>query len=191
MAEPYVGEIKIFPYFTFGAPVGWMPCNGQMLDMNQYAALFAVIGNAYGGNGTSTFALPDLVGSAPVGMGQGPGLSNFTLGDSVGVSAVSLNQTQLPAHNHSISVKIGNHSGPNGNNIFLSNPANADLNPAGTRANNSTNYTSLAAFAPTSTAILAPTALAITGSNAPHENRQPFQTFLFCIAYEGVFPIRP
>ena len=98
MSDPYIGEIRLFG-FDF-APTGWAQCNGQLLAINQNTALFSILGVTYGGNGTTTFALPNLLGQAPLGAGQGPGLSDRVLGESGGEAVVTLLNSQMPAHTH-------------------------------------------------------------------------------------------
>src|SRR5271168_2358102 len=98
MADNFLGEIRIVP-FSF-APTGWAFCNGQLLSISQYSALFSLLGTFYGGNGTSNFALPNLQGNAPVNNGQGPGLSLYDIGETGGTSQVTLLQTQMPSHAH-------------------------------------------------------------------------------------------
>ena len=119
MAEPYLGQIQIVA-FNF-APRGWFLCNGQTLAIQQYTALFALIGTYYGGNGTSTFQLPNLQGRVPIHQGTGPGLSTYTIGEQGGVENVSLLYNNMPIHNHLINVtsvfgKSGNPSG-----LFIAN----------------------------------------------------------------------
>src|ERR1700735_274106 len=98
MANPFVGEIRIFP-FNF-APVGWALCQGQLLSISQNTALFSLLGTFYGGDGRTSFALPDLRGRVPVGQGQGPGLSSYDIGEMAGGEAVTLLATQIPPHSH-------------------------------------------------------------------------------------------
>src|SRR5436853_2894344 len=102
MSTPYLGEIRLFPY-NF-APRGWALCNGQILSIAQNTALFSLLGTTYGGNGQTTFALPDLRGRVPISSGQGPGLTNYTLGEVGGNETVSLNVNQNAAHSHLASV---------------------------------------------------------------------------------------
>jgi len=193
MSEYYIGEIRLFPY-TY-APEDWMECNGQILPIGQYQALFAVIGNQYGGSYPNTFALPDLRGNAPVGMGTGPGLSTYQIGKTQGVTTVSLTLLQMPAHQHALFVKLGDASQSGGQSIFVSTPANSRLGPYYTRPNSTTKVKAIAAFAD-----IAPTAALASASVAPagaspvsaHENRQPFQACRFCICVvNGIFPPRP
>src|SRR5919109_3928213 len=100
MSDPYVAEIRIFP-FNF-APRGWAFCNGQLLPISQNTALFSLLGTTYGGNGQTTFALPDLRGRVPISSSQGPGLSNYDLGEIGGFESVTLTTNQLPAHTHGL-----------------------------------------------------------------------------------------
>ena len=172
MADPFVAEIRIFP-FTF-APKGWAFCNGQLLPISQNTALFSLVGTTYGGDGKSTFALPNLQGSAPMHPGQGPGLSLHDLGESGGSESVTLLTSELPVHTHSV-------SGSNG-------PANLQAPAADRvlgRANNNVYLDNPSNLVP-----LAPEALAPAGGDLPHNNMQPYLTLNFCIALQGVFPQR-
>jgi microcystin-dependent protein len=101
VSEPFIGQIQAF---AFGwAPKGWLPCNGQLLDINEYRYLFSLIGTLYGGDGIRTFAVPDLRGRVPINQGQGPGLSNHDLTHAGGSENVTLTQTQMPLHTHDAS----------------------------------------------------------------------------------------
>jgi microcystin-dependent protein len=173
MADPFVAEIRIFP-FNF-PPKGWAFCNGQLLPLSQNTALFSLLGTTYGGDGKSTFALPDMQGNAPMHPGQGPGLSDRFLGETGGVETVTLQQGELPAHPHVM----------RDHDIDL-----GDLNaPAPTRSlaksANSTIYTGA-----TNLVAMAPQALTLAGSDQPHNNMMPYLTLSFCIALQGVFPPR-
>lgn len=172
MADPFVAEIRIFP-FNF-APKGWAWCDGQLLPLSQNTALFSLLGTTYGGNGKSNFALPDLQGRAPMHPGQGPGLSLHDLGETGGSETVTLLESEIPAHSHALRASLDD----------------GDLSiPAPTR----TLAKSLQANAYSTTATLASMsdqALAPAGGDAPHNNLQPYLTFYFCIALQGVFPPR-
>lgn len=174
MADPFVAEIRIFP-FNF-APKGWAWCNGQLMPLSQNTALFSLLGTVYGGDGKSTFALPDLQGSAPMHPGQGQGLSLHDLGEIGGSETVTLLTSEMPAHNHTMGAQnnpLGGVADPTG--ATLSRPASGNL------------YTStLNPLAP-----MAPQAIAPAGSSLPHNNMQPYLTFYFNIALQGVFPPRP
>ncbi|GGD08882.1 phage tail protein [Aureimonas glaciei] len=171
MADPFVAEIRIFP-FNF-APKGWAWCDGQLLPLSQNTALFSLLGTTYGGNGKSNFALPDLQGSAPMHPGQGPGLLPHDLGEIGGTETVTLLESEMPAHTHALMTAPDD-------------PAESN-DPAGkalARAN-------LFIYATGTTTQMAAQALAPAGGSAPHNNMQPYLTCYFCIALQGVFPPRP
>jgi microcystin-dependent protein len=172
MADPFVAEIRIFP-FNF-APKGWAFCDGQILPISQNTALFSLLGTTYGGNGQSTFALPNVQGNAPMHPGQGPGLSLHDLGETGGTQFVSLLQSEMPAHNHFISASAadGNTGSPAGSKVALGVGVNM--------------YTAT----PNPLAAMNLSALAPVGGDQPHNNMQPFLTLNFCIALQGVFPPR-
>lgn len=172
MADPFVAEIRIFP-FNF-APRGWAWCDGQLLPLSQNTALFSLLGTTYGGNGKSNFALPDLQGRAPMHPGQGPGLSLHDLGETGGSETVTLLESEIPSHTHALRAS----------NTLADTPL-----PAGsTLARFTSNI-----YQQTTNANLvsmAPEALAPAGGDQPHNNLQPYLTFYFCIALQGVFPPR-
>ncbi len=177
--EPFIGEVRLFPY-TF-APQGWALCDGQLLRIAQNTALFSILGMTYGGDGKSTFALPDLRGSAVPGAGQGPGLQNWTPGMRAGEDAVMLTDAEMPAHNHGVIGldAVASSSVPSGDDYLARDRRGGQgairyLAPGKTPAD----------------VTLAPAALAISGSGQPHENRQPFLVLNFCIALTGIFPPR-
>ncbi len=173
MADPFVAEIRIFP-FNF-APNGWAFCDGQLLPLSQNTALFSLLGTTYGGNGKSNFALPNLQGSAPMFWGQGPGLSLHDLGETGGSETVSLLESEIPAHSHTVyaqSNPLGSSSVPSDKSFTR--PASGNL------------YFSGAA----STVQMDPNTLAPAGGDQPHNNMQPYLTLSFCIALQGVFPPR-
>ncbi len=173
MADPFVAEIRIFP-FNF-APRGWAWCDGQLLPLSQNTALFSLLGTTYGGNGKSNFALPDLQGRAPMHPGQGPGLSLHDLGETGGSETVTLLESEIPSHSHGL--------------LAQTNPANlAAPSPARSIARSAPDSAYTAST--TSMVSMAPEALAPAGGDAPHNNLQPFLTFYFCIALQGVFPPR-
>jgi microcystin-dependent protein len=170
MSDPFVAEIRMFG-FNF-APTGWAQCNGQLLPISQNTALFSLLGTFYGGDGKSTFALPDLQGSVPVHPGQGPGLSLYDLGQIGGAEFVTLLQSEMPFHMHGFvgSEEVINANEP-GDNWF----------GAG-----ETRYASPAALAQ-----LNVQAISIAGGSLPHNNMMPYLVVNFCIAMQGVFPARP
>ena len=171
MADPFVAEIRIFP-FNF-APKGWAWCNGQLMPISQNTALFSLLGTTYGGDGKSTFALPNLQGSAPMHPGQGPGLSLHDLGETGGSETVTLLESEIPAHSHAwrASLSDGTNQTPAG-----------ELLAAGVGIGQ---YA-----APGALTMLSPSALAPAGGDQPHNNMQPYLTFYFNIALQGVFPPR-
>jgi microcystin-dependent protein len=172
MADPFVAEIRIFP-FNF-APKGWAWCDGQLLPLSQNTALFSLLGTTYGGNGKSNFALPDLQGRAPMHPGQGPGLSLHDLGESGGSETVTLLQSEIPAHSHTL-------------NTYPHDPADK-FNPTGAALARSNNGN---AYAPAgSLGNMAVQSLAVAGGDQPHNNMMPYLTCYFCIALQGVFPPR-
>ena len=174
--EPFVGQICLFG-FDF-APRGWMLCNGQLLPINQYQALFALLGTTYGGNGTTTFALPDLRGRAALHYGQGPGLTPRVMGEASGSENVTLLSTQMPTHNHTLLAHSGGGNVPLSSTTVISNPV--DIN--GDALNAFTTAT------PNTT--LSPAAIGMSGGSQPHNNMQPYLVMNYCIAYVGIFPSR-
>jgi microcystin-dependent protein len=172
VADPFVAEIRIFP-FNF-APKGWAWCDGQLLPLSQNTALFSLLGTTYGGNGKSNFALPDLRGRAPMHPGQGPGLSLHDLGETGGSEMVTLLSSELPAHPH---VARANAIDAADTNVPSPNASFAQ-STGGTLYQSSSNTQ------------LAPQALGATGGDQPHNNLQPYLTFYFNIALQGVFPPR-
>ena len=177
MADPFVAEIRMFG-FNF-APTGWAFCNGQLLPIGQNTALFSLIGTFYGGDGKSTFGLPNLEGSAPLQAGQGPGLSDRVQGESGGEPFVTLIQSEMPAHNHSLA--CGTATGT------IASPAN-DVWATGKVGRQAVNLYAPAAGA--NPPVMSPFALAVAGSSLPHNNMPPHLVVNFCIAMQGVFPPR-
>ncbi|MFM9905533.1 MAG: phage tail protein [Pyrinomonadaceae bacterium] len=172
MSDPFVAEIRIFP-FNF-APRGWAWCNGQLLPLSQNTALFSLLGTTYGGDGKSTFALPNMQGSAPMHPGQGPGLSLHDLGETGGSEAVSLLSSQIPAHSHTWSA---------------SNQDSIDQSPVGELFAGGVGGVSTFA-APSAIQQMNQNTLTPTGFDAPHNNMMPYLTLNFNIAMQGVFPPR-
>ena len=174
MADPFVAEIRIFP-FNF-APSGWAFCNGQLLPISQNTALFALLGTTYGGDGRSTFALPNLQGSAPMHPGQGPGLSLHDLGETSGTQTVTLLSSEMPAHNHSMNARPTGAVPPQSSPVGLATARSNSrpYSPVGVQSNGLMNATSTLP----------------TGGSLPHNNMMPSLTLNFCIALQGVFPPR-
>jgi len=163
MADPFVAEIRIFP-FNF-APRGWAWCDGQVLPISQNTALFSLLGTTYGGNGKTNFALPDLQGRAPMHPGQGPGLSLHDLGETGGSETVTLLGSEIPSHSHAMqfSANLGNSNNPANN--FYAAPRSGFV------------YGSAASLTPISDNAITP-----AGGDQPHNNMQPYLTFYFNIA---------
>ncbi len=178
--DPFLGEIRMAGWNY--APNGWALCNGQLLPISQYSALFALLGTTYGGNGTTTFGLPNLQGRVPIHQGNGVGLSPYVMGQVGGTENVTLLPTQMPSHNHLVGVS--NQSGT------VVDPTNAILAQGNSGSGRSpvpvTNYVSTAA-----TGTLAPTAISPAGGNQPHSNVQPYLCVNFIIALTGIYPSRP
>lgn len=171
--DPFVAEIRIFP-FNF-APKGWAFCDGQILPLSQNTALFSLLGTTYGGDGKSNFALPDMQGNAPMHPGQGPGLSLHDLGETGGSETVSLLESEIPSHNHTVGAQTNPLSALQtpASNVTLSKPASGNLYD--------TNTTLVQ---------MSPNSLAPAGGDQPHNNMQPYLTLNFCIALQGVYPPR-
>ncbi len=175
MADPFLGEIRMFAG-TF-APSGWALCNGQTLPLQQNTALFSLLGTSYGGDGKSTFALPNLQGATPLGFGQGPGLSARSQGETGGVAAVTLQTAEIPAHTHTARAAAtpGSEPAPGAASVWA---------PAGA-ARGERMYTRQPA-----TVTMSGTAIAAAGGSQPHNNRPPYLGVTFIIALQGVYPPR-
>ena len=172
MADPFVAEIRIFP-FNF-APKGWAWCDGQLMPLSQNTALFSLLGTTYGGNGKSNFALPDLQGRAPMHPGQGPGLSLHDLGETGGSETVTLLESEIPAHNHIVRASADD------GDLKVGTPLRSLARSSGGFA-----WGTGAGNTPLGDQTLTP-----AGGDQPHNNMQPYLTCYFCIALQGVFPPR-
>lgn len=186
------------------APRSWMLCAGQQLSINNYTALFALLGTTYGGDGVNTFNLPDLRSRVPVGTGQGPGLSNYPLGIVTGTESVTLLQTQIPSHTHQTTVTPGSGNVTATATLQASASGGGGGTPGGallgTDSNSATVYapgtsptTPMASAAITVTSFGGPTpnvTVGITGSSLPHNNLQPYLATNYIICVEGIFPSR-
>ena len=175
MSNPFVAEIRIFAG-NF-APTGWALCNGQLMPISQNTALFSLLGTTYGGDGKSTFALPNLQGSAPMQQGQGPGLSLRDLGEIGGEQSVTLLQSEMPAHSHSAHGSTGSNQTTPANNAWAS----------GAKLGGGNLY--VPSNAPTNVQ-MSPFGTSIAGSSLPHNNMMPYLGLTFIIALQGVFPPR-
>jgi microcystin-dependent protein len=176
--EPFVGQITLFPFFF--APRGWALCEGQLLPISQNAALFSLLGTYYGGNGVSTFALPDLRGRVPIGQGQGPGLSDYSIGSQQGVETVTLLASQSPPHSHPFPA-VAAQATTNAPSRAL--PAEAHGSGRGAFPVNI--YAALQTAVPLASGQVAP-----AGGGQPHNNVQPYLTLNWCIALQGIYPSR-
>lgn len=175
MSQPFVAEIKMFAG-NF-APKGYAFCNGQILPISQNTALFSLLGTTYGGDGKTTFALPNLQGSVPLDQGTGPGLTQRVLGEVGGSTAVTLLNSEMPAHSHlpNCNSTGGGQAGPGGN-VWGKIPGKTAPQVYSSNAPD---------------VAMASNAVGITGSGLPHNNRQPYLAVSFIIALQGIFPARP
>ena len=167
MSQPFLGEIKVVS-FNF-PPRGWAFCNGQLLPINQNQALYSVMGTVYGGDGVTTFALPNLQGRMPVHMGNG-----INIGQSAGEASHTLTVNEIPAHNHPAMAQSGPASNPGGgtpnNTVWATAPSSV--------------------FTTTANVSMSPAAVSNAGSSQPHENQAPYLTLNFIVALQGIFPSR-
>jgi microcystin-dependent protein len=171
MADPFVAEIRIFP-FNF-APKGWAFCDGQILPISQNTALFSLLGTTYGGDGKSNFALPNMQGNAPMHPGQGPGLSLHDLGETGGSETVALLESEIPSHSHAVNASAADGTSGIPSGQLVANGVGVNM------------YTT--SFTAT---MLNPDAVGPAGGDQPHNNLQPYLTLNFCIALQGVYPPR-
>jgi len=175
MSDAFIGEIRMVP-FNF-APRGWAFCDGQLVPIGMNTALFSLLGTTYGGDGRSTFALPDLQGSFPVHPGRGPGLTERQLGERGGAESVELTESQLPVHTHTVQATAALGT--------VNSPANAIwAEPRYGRAVE-------AAYAGSAGVTMSPEAMSSVGGNQPHNNLPPYTVVNFIIAMEGLYPSRP
>ena len=174
MSEPFIGQV-IAVGFNF-APISWVPCDGRLLPISEYSTLYALIGTTYGGDGQSTFAVPDMRSRVAVGQGQGPGLSNYILGQKAGSESVTLTATTTPAHTHTpMAAAVGTAGDPAPTLVF-----------GGTQSTTSMLYDN-----PSALLTLAPTTVSTAGGSQPHENRQPVLAINYIICAEGIYPSQP
>jgi microcystin-dependent protein len=179
MTEPFIGEIQVFG-FNFN-PRGWAFCNGATLPIAQNTALFSLLGTTYGGNGQTTFQLPNFANRAVAGQGQGPGLSPRTMGEAFGERTVTLNITQVPQHNHGVILYAQN------------DPTKRAGTPAAGNALSVASATTATSFlpgGPPNTTLASDMVQPFVGAGFPHENQQPYLAMNFCIALQGIFPSR-
>jgi len=189
MSTPYIGEIRSVAFARI--PAGWVPCNGQTLQINEYETLFTLIGTTYGGNGQSTFNVPDMRGRLMVGSqggAGGPGLSTYQPGQQAGTESVALTINQIPMHQHPFSGLLGaNSTGPSGPDPTGAYPSLGQAQGGGNKpipyapgSDGATFNAGALAFTP-----------AAAGSNQPHNNLQPVQALYFIIATQGIWPSQP
>ena len=173
MSNPFVAEIRIFP-FNF-PPKGWAFCDGQILPLSQNTALFSLLGTTYGGDGKSNFALPNMQGNAPMHPGQGPGLSLHDLGETGGSDTVTLLESEIPSHSH----------------VFMTQALAATAQTAAPTVSLARSKT-VAIYSQTTTPVvqMADATVAPAGGDQPHNNLMPYLTLSFCIALQGVYPPR-
>jgi len=174
MSDAFVGEIRLFAG-NF-APIGWALCNGQLLPISQNTALFSLLGTYYGGDGRSTFALPDFRDRLPIHQGQGPGLTLRQVGESGGQASVSLSAAQIPGHSHALLASASPSTGVPGPAVALS-----------------TIFGAVPAYRipdPAHLTTMSPASVTPTGGNQPHNNLQPYLGLTFIIALQGIFPPR-
>ena len=178
--EAYTGQI-IMVGFNY-APPGWAPCDGRLLPIAQNAALYSLLGTAYGGNGTTTFGLPDLRGRVPINQGTGVGLSPYVMGQSAGSESVTLTVPQMPAHNHAFNAdaSLGG----------TSNPSNANLAQVVITTQDEPG-SSFTTGTPANPAVLSNGSISVQGGSQPHSNLQPFLVVNFIICLSGIYPPRP
>jgi len=174
LTSPFVAEIRMFPSNV--VPTGWARCDGQIIGIAQNTALFSLLGTTYGGDGKSTFALPDLNGRTPLHPGQGQGLSLRDLGESGGSESVTLQEAEVPVHSHNLQATT----------------VSADQMVPGPSSGFAKSAVSNQVYSRTTSGMqpMRPDVLATAGSSQPHNNRQPYLGLAFCIALQGVFPQR-
>lgn len=173
MSQPYIGEIRMFGFSR--VPNGWQACDGSLMPISEYDVLFALIGTTYGGDGQTTFAVPDLRGRLPVHQGQGPGLSNYVIGQVAGSEQVTLISSQMPAHTHTLVATTGAASALSPGSTLLPGAISGDTFYA----------TDITGATPVA---MSGQSTSVSGGSQPHENCMPTLTVQYCIAWAGIFP---
>lgn len=181
MQSPFLGQITLYPY-NF-APKGWAMCSGQILPISQNTALFSLLGTYYGGNGTSNFALPDLRGRVPVGIGQLPGGNEYVIGEVSGIESINLSNGELPAHTHSLNATNTAGTVADPSNAILAEPFVGNRVSGGSSGNPYNQGPANTVLAPQPT-------IGLAGGSQPHNNMQPSLVLTPCIALAGVYPAR-
>lgn len=175
MSTPYIGEIRMFGFGSRGAPNGWQACDGSLLPIAEFDALFFLIGTTYGGDGQTTFAVPDLRGRVPIHQGQGPGLSNYVIGQRAGTETVTVLPTQMPVHTHTVVATTA---------VSTSTTPGSTLLPGAVSGD--TFYAT--DIASTTTLAMSAQSTSLAGGSQPHENCMPTLPVQYCIATAGIFP---
>lgn len=190
MTDAFIGEIRAFPYEF--VPAGWLLCDGANYTVEAHDALYAAIGNIYGGAGGRTFNVPNLQGRVAIGAGQGQAIQPYQLGQSGGAASVTLTDKQIPIHSHEFNIDFEKYT--NSPSSFSNTPQNLNVKtpyyPSRYMQPSGSSVTTFVAYSKTLTqkVALGATSLSDFGSGQPHENRQPYLTLAYCIAYEGTFP---
>ena len=180
MADQFLGEIRMVG-FNF-APAGWALCNGQVMAISQNTALFSLLGTQFGGNGVSTFALPDLQSCVPIDQGQGPGLSSYVIGEMTGTEEVNILLNEMPQHNHTLGVSTAHGT--------VTSPSNAVLGLTASGTGRVPPPGNLDFVAAPGNVTMSAASIGIAGGSLPHSNIQPYLTINFIIALTGIFPSR-
>jgi microcystin-dependent protein len=173
MSTPFIGEIRMFGFGR--TPNGWQACDGSLLAISEYDVLFNLIGTTYGGDGQTTFAVPDLRGRLPIHQGQGPGLSPYVIGQAAGTETVTLITTQIPAHTHSVQATSATATSSMPGNAVMLGAISGDT----MYATDITGLTGIPAAAQS---------VSVAGGSQPHENTMPTLTVQYCIAWAGIYP---
>jgi microcystin-dependent protein len=185
MSQPYLGQIEAFPYGFI--PKNWQPCQGQLLPINQNQALFSLLGTTFGGNGTSTFALPDLRGRVAMGQGNGGGLTPRVMGKTLGEENHTILVTEIPLHTHAVNTAANSNTGNNtdapSNTVVLG-------SATGVQGPNPITISPYAVTPPAPSVTMAATAIGQNNGGQPHANMMPYLCLQFCIAMSGLFPSR-
>ncbi|OIN59192.1 phage tail protein [Arsenicibacter rosenii] len=176
--EPFIGMVCLFAFSI--VPRGWARCNGQLLSIVQNQALFSLIGTTYGGDGVTTFALPDLRGRVPNGCGQGPGLSEYVMGQAAGEEHVTLLTSNMPQHNHLLMASEGAATTNDPQNNYLARSTGVLDSGEGT--------VTVKTYGSQPMTAMNPMSIGMSGGTMPHDNMQPYLTMSYCIALQGIYP---
>jgi microcystin-dependent protein len=185
MSQPYIGQIELFAFNL--VPKGWAPCQGQLMAIQQNAALFSLLGTTYGGDGIRTFALPDLRGRVAMGQGGGGGLSTVEMGEVQGEANHTILISEMPAHSHALNTAP---AASTDTNSAIPSSTMVLANAIGKDGGNTFAVSPYAAVPPAPSVAMAPTAITPSGGSQPHNNMMPYLALGFCIALSGIFPSR-